>query len=104
MNELERIKAAYDVELFPSASGQLSQSDQAAIVREQARLAREVMDYRREQSANNFARMVCGIGAAFIGGFVLMIGLAILASALRPAPPPPPPAKNPNCLIFCGGG
>ncbi len=91
MSNLDKIRDR-DVELFPTAQpGQLSQRDELAITREQSRLARELMDYRREQSASNFARMVFGIGAVFLGGFVLLIGMAVLVQATKPAPPPPPP-------------
>lgn len=92
MSNLDRLRNQ-DVELFPTApaAGQLSQRDELALAREQARLARELMDYRRQQAADGLARMALGIGAAFIGGFVLLIGLAVLVQATKPAPPPPPP-------------
>lgn len=88
-----------DIEPFPaSASGQLSHREQLAIDRERARLARELMDYRRNQQAESFARFCFGIGAVFVGFIVLMMAMAILASATKP------PAPKPDvCIGLCWG-
>jgi hypothetical protein len=64
------------------------------------RMRRQAEDRRQAEAAERFARFVFCVGAVFAGGFALLIGLAILANAMKPAPPPP---INPNCLIACRG-
>jgi hypothetical protein len=65
------------------------------------RMKRQAEDRRQAEATERFARFVFCVGAVFVGGFALLIGLAILANATKPAPPPP---VNPNCWAFCKGG
>jgi hypothetical protein len=63
------------------------------------RMKRQAEDRRQAEAAERFARFAFCLGAVFVGGFALLIGLAILANAMKPAPP----VINPSCWIGCKG-
>jgi hypothetical protein len=50
-------------------------------------------------NAEKFGRMVVLMCVAGLAGLVLLLGLAVFASAVRPAAP----VTYNRCLIFCGG-
>ena len=101
-SELAHIKSAQpDVELFP---GQLSYREIQSLPQQQRQLIVEAMSQRRHAQAEAFSRMILMIGVCLTGGFALLLGLAVLASATRPAPPPAPvTVYRSNCILFCGG-
>ncbi len=89
-----------DIELF--SAGQMQSHDGGQLTpMEQARLARDIMADRRREQGDRFAHMILCIGLCFVGSAVLLICLAIFASAVSPAPPPANVTKN-SCLLFCG--
>ena len=92
---MNQIDPEQQIELFRGQGDPLTEY-------QQAQLARQVMDYRREVAATNFTRLVLLIGLAFVGGIGLLIASAIMAAAVRPVPPPAP-VVNPGCILFCGG-
>ena len=101
-SELAHIKSAQpDVELFPD---QLSYREIQSLPQQQRQLIVEAMSQRRHAQAEAFSRMILMIGVCLTGGFALLLGLAVLASATRPAPPPAPvTVYRSNCILFCGG-
>lgn len=96
-NELIQIKSA-DPQFYQQQPGQMVGLTQSQRI-EQQRLAVELLSHQRNASAEKFGRMVVLMAIAGVSGLVLLLGLAVFASAVRPAAP----VTYNRCLIFCGG-